>query len=75
MENNADTPEDRDTIFSSIYNYPWAQDAEFQAGLSSILGRTEGQPERGINHETGLLVKAQCFYFARYEGSACQRSE
>lgn len=66
-------PQDQDTIFADIYNYPWAQDSEFQSGLFSILGRDgEGSASSATNHDRDqgldpdLLLQAQCFYFSQY---------
>ncbi|ERF77068.1 hypothetical protein EPUS_06286 [Endocarpon pusillum Z07020] len=59
-------PKDRDAIFSKIYNYPWAQDSDFQTGFSSIAGDTgRNASDNPVYHETDLLLQAQCFYYAR----------
>lgn len=61
---------DLETIFSNVYSYPWAQDSDFQSGLSAIFGNTEQlASEDSIYHDIGLMLQAQCFYFARYEFS------
>ncbi|OQN98308.1 hypothetical protein B0A48_15587 [Cryoendolithus antarcticus] len=54
----------QENIFRRISEYPWDADTEFQSGLSSILGSTS-DPAR-TEH---LTARAQCFYFARKNGT------
>jgi hypothetical protein len=67
------SPIDQETIFTNIYNYPWAKDSEFQSGLSSIFRRDDEESSSGAtNHDhdndldPDLLLQAQCFYFTQY---------
>lgn len=55
---NGSVPQTR--LFEAIDAYPWSNDAEFQAGLSAIVGSNTdpSQIER-------LTLRARCFYFAR----------
>lgn len=53
-------------IYQALSSYPFAQDSEYQSGLATILGH----PERAVTveeleQEEGLVLQAQCFYFAR----------
>jgi hypothetical protein len=66
-------PRDQHALFTDIYNYPWAQDSEFQSGLFSILGRDDqGSASSATDHhhdqglDPDLLLQAQCFYFSQY---------
>lgn len=54
-------------LFQNLSTYPFNSDAEFQSGLSAILGHPErrASPEE-IEQNGDLMLKAQCFYFARY---------
>nr|OQO18586.1 hypothetical protein B0A51_17007 [Rachicladosporium sp. CCFEE 5018] len=54
----------QENMFRQISAYPWDADTEFQSGLSSILGSTS-DPAR-TEH---LTARAQCFYFARKNGT------
>ncbi|KAK6435059.1 hypothetical protein LTR95_008757 [Oleoguttula sp. CCFEE 5521] len=54
----------QEDLFRQISAYPWDADTEFQSGLSSILGSTS-DPARNEH----LTARAQCFYFARKNGT------
>jgi hypothetical protein len=53
-------------LFHTLSTYPFHQDAEFQSGLSAILGHPETptSPEE-VEQNADLVLKAQCFYFSR----------
>jgi hypothetical protein len=59
-------PTVNEVIFHNLSTYPFEQDAEFQSGLSSILGHpaTRASAEEA-EQNADLVLKAQCFYFAR----------
>ncbi|KAF2443874.1 hypothetical protein P171DRAFT_464452 [Karstenula rhodostoma CBS 690.94] len=47
-------------VYESLEQYNWDEDAEFQSGLSAILGST-ASPEQASE----LTLRARCFYYAR----------
>ncbi len=47
-------------LFSQMEKYPWTEDAEFQGGLTAILG-SNPSPEQAEE----LTLRARCFYYAR----------
>lgn len=47
-------------LFQQMEHYNWAEDAEFQSGLSSILASTEDSDQ--IDETT---LRAKCFFFSR----------
>ena len=47
-------------IFERMENYPWNEDAEFQGGLTAILG-----PSPSPEQAQELTLRARCFYYAR----------
>lgn len=49
-----------DDVFESLEGYNWDDDAEFQSGLSAILG-SDSSPEQASE----LTLRARCFYYAR----------
>lgn len=59
-------------LFTSLESYPWSTDAEFQSGLSAILGPAS-TPTDGASttangastRTTELTLRARCFYYAR----------
>jgi hypothetical protein len=53
-------------LFHTLSTYPFHQDAEFQSGLSAILGHPETptSPDE-VGQNADLVLKAQCFYFSR----------
>ncbi|KAM3078063.1 hypothetical protein ACMFMF_004476 [Clarireedia jacksonii] len=48
------------SIFKELESYPWESDAEFQGGLTAILG-SNSTPDRVRE----LTLRAQCFYISR----------
>lgn len=48
-------------VYESLEQYNWNDDAEFQSGLSAILG-SNSSPEQASE----LTLRARCFYYARY---------
>ncbi|PQE09830.1 myb dna-binding domain protein [Rutstroemia sp. NJR-2017a BBW] len=52
--------EDNISIFKELESYPWESDAEFQGGLTAILG-SNSTPDRVRE----LTLRAQCFYISR----------
>ena len=53
-------PDDLNDVYASLENYNWDDDAEFQSGLSAILG-SNSSPEQASE----LALRARCFYYAR----------
>lgn len=51
----------QDDVYESLEQYAWDDDAEFQSGLSAILG-SNASPEQASE----LALRARCFYFARH---------
>lgn len=49
-----------DQIFERMENYSWNEDAEFQGGLTAILG-----PSPSPEQAQELTLRARCFYYAR----------
>ena len=49
-----------DDVYESLDSYSWDDDAEFQSGLSAILGNNSS-PEQASE----LTLRARCFYYAR----------
>ncbi|KAJ4289795.1 hypothetical protein N0V90_011126 [Kalmusia sp. IMI 367209] len=47
-------------VYEALENYNWDDDAEFQSGLSAILG-SNSSPEQASE----LTLRARCFYYAR----------
>ncbi|KAH9882740.1 hypothetical protein J1614_000105 [Plenodomus biglobosus] len=47
-------------VYAALERYDWDRDAEFQSGLSAILG-TNSTPEQA----TELALRARCFYYSR----------
>ncbi|KAF1965850.1 hypothetical protein BU23DRAFT_560707 [Bimuria novae-zelandiae CBS 107.79] len=47
-------------VYESLEEYNWDDDAEFQSGLSAILG-SNSSPEQASE----LTLRARCFYYAR----------
>ena len=47
-------------IFRQLADYPWDSDTEFQDGLAVIL-----HPNSSEEPRDDLVLRAQCFYFAR----------
>ncbi|KAL5386597.1 hypothetical protein DPSP01_003965 [Paraphaeosphaeria sporulosa] len=47
-------------VYESLEQYNWDDDAEFQSGLSAILG-SNASPEQASE----LTLRARCFYYAR----------
>ncbi|KAF9731801.1 hypothetical protein PMIN06_012550 [Paraphaeosphaeria minitans] len=47
-------------VYESLEQYSWDDDAEFQSGLSAILG-SNASPEQASE----LTLRARCFYYAR----------
>lgn len=47
-------------LFERMENYPWTEDAEFQGGLTAILG-----PRPSPEQAQELTLRARCFYYAR----------
>ncbi|PQE29871.1 myb dna-binding domain protein [Rutstroemia sp. NJR-2017a WRK4] len=52
--------EENISIFKELESYPWESDAEFQGGLTAILG-SNSTPDRVRE----LTLRAQCFYISR----------
>jgi len=50
----------RDHVYADLECYGWDNDAEFQSGLSAILG-SNSTPEQAAE----LALRARCFYYAR----------
>ena len=50
-----------DDVYESLDGYNWDDDAEFQSGLSAILGNNSS-PEQASE----LTLRARCFYYARF---------
>ncbi|KAI9784072.1 MAG: hypothetical protein M1816_001044 [Peltula sp. TS41687] len=48
------------SLFEQIESYAWSRDAEFQGGLTAILG-TNASPERAAE----LTLRARCFFYSR----------
>lgn len=48
-------------VYESLEKYNWDDDAEFQSGLSAILG-SNASPEQASE----LTLRARCFYYTRY---------
>jgi len=49
-----------DDVYAALESYNWDDDAEFQSGLSAILG-SNSSPEQASE----LALRARCFYYAR----------
>ncbi|KAF2845380.1 hypothetical protein T440DRAFT_434864 [Plenodomus tracheiphilus IPT5] len=49
-----------DDVYAALERYDWDNDAEFQSGLSAILG-SNSTPEQA----TELALRARCFYYSR----------
>ncbi|KAH7355947.1 hypothetical protein BKA66DRAFT_539632 [Pyrenochaeta sp. MPI-SDFR-AT-0127] len=47
-------------VYEALETYNWDDDAEFQSGLSAILG-SNSSPEQAAE----LALRARCFYYAR----------
>lgn len=58
-------PSDQASLYEQLDAYPWADDTEFQGGLSAILGSVQN-PEQ-VEH---LTLRAKCYYYARKAGTA-----
>lgn len=50
-----------DHVYAALERYHWDDDAEFQSGLSAILG-SNSTPEQAAE----LALRARCFYYSRY---------
>ncbi|ETN36329.1 uncharacterized protein HMPREF1541_08606 [Cyphellophora europaea CBS 101466] len=62
----ASTTSDSDTIYFSLSSYPFDDDPEYLAGLSSILGHPSIPPNTAeLTSNPDLILQARCFYFAR----------
>jgi hypothetical protein len=63
---SASDPATHEQLFHNLFTYPFHQDAEFQSGLSAILGHPEtpASPEE-VEQNADLVLKAECFYFSR----------
>jgi hypothetical protein len=55
---------DPTTLFRQLDAYSWDEDAEFQGGLSAILGSVQ-DPDQ-VAH---LTLRAKCYYYARKAGT------
>lgn len=54
-------------IFHNLSTYPFHTDDEFQSGLAAILGHPEtAASAEEVEQHADLVLKAKCFYFARY---------
>lgn len=53
-------------LYEALEGYNWDDDAEFQSGLSAILG-SNSPPEQAVE----LTLRARCFYYARYGFVLC----
>ena len=51
-------------LFKQLDEYPWDTDAEFQSGLSAILG-----PNPAPDQAANLSLRARCFYYSRQDSS------
>ncbi|QIX02053.1 hypothetical protein AMS68_007570 [Peltaster fructicola] len=60
----ATTTNDQTSLYEQLDAYPWAEDNEFQGGLSAILGSVQN-PEQ-VEH---LTLRAKCYYYARKAGT------
>ncbi|KAF2085808.1 hypothetical protein K490DRAFT_17245, partial [Saccharata proteae CBS 121410] len=47
-------------IYAQVDSYPWDTDAEFQGGLSAILGSNPS-----LSQASELTLRARCFYYSR----------
>lgn len=57
---SAATADGLNDVYEALEAYNWDNDAEFQSGLSAILG-TNSSPEQA----TELALRARCFYYSR----------
>jgi hypothetical protein len=58
-------------VFHHLSTYPFDQDAEFQSGLSAILGHPDTRASaEEAQQNADLVLEAQCFFFARYRERA-----
>jgi len=48
-------------LYDALEKYPWADDPEFQSGLTAILG-SNSSPDQARE----LTTRARCFYYSRY---------
>ncbi|OBT68063.1 hypothetical protein VE03_01597 [Pseudogymnoascus sp. 23342-1-I1] len=53
-------PSNNEKLFEELDSYNWEKDAEFQAGLSAILG-----PNPSPSQLRDLTIRARTFYYAR----------
>lgn len=54
------------TVYRELSSYPFDQDQEYIAGLSSILGHPDTAPtHEELTSNPDLILQARCFYFAR----------
>lgn len=54
------------TVYRELSTYPFDQDPEYLAGLSSILGHPDTAPTHDeLTSNPELILQARCFYFAR----------
>ncbi|KAI9877752.1 MAG: hypothetical protein M1830_002917 [Pleopsidium flavum] len=54
------SPQSTTQIFEHLEAYSWSEDAEFQGGLTAILG-----PNPSPEQADELTLRARCFYYAR----------
>ena len=59
-------------IFQQLEDYAWGSDPDFQNGLQAILG-SDPSAEQAEQAEY-LILRARCFYFARYDRSVSNSS-
>ncbi len=59
-QDSATSAESDTQIFEQLEAYPWNKDAEFQGGLTAILG-----PNPSPEQAEELTLRARCFYYAR----------
>ena len=52
-------------LFQQLEDYAWDSDLEFQRGLQAILGSNYSTDS--IAKPEHLILRARCFYFARYD--------
>lgn len=57
---------DSNSTFSTLESYPWSSSAEFQAGLSAILGSSNTTTPR---QAADLALRARCFFYQRKYGT------
>ncbi|OAP57730.1 hypothetical protein AYL99_08468 [Fonsecaea erecta] len=65
-QTNPASQPDLEAIYTQLSRYPFSTDAEYQAGLATILGHqdTPATPEE-LDEKSDLVLQAQCFYFSR----------